>query len=77
MHEFRTYVNERRNYRFLIRKEAFQDIFDWLRIGWVDQNKDFYGYVRFQKNGEYMESVFDNINDLGGFRSAVEQALQH
>jgi hypothetical protein len=56
------------------RSEVFVDAYDWLRMGWIDENNTWKAYVRFAKNGHLMVSEFDDIPALIRFRNALSRA---
>lgn len=70
--EERIYVRAPNNERR--RKEMFVDINAWLRVGWVDENGVFFGYVRVIKGDDFMEARFENYPTMAAFRDAVSQA---
>jgi len=54
--------------------EAFVDVFDWLRIGWVDEKEKWKAYIRFLKDGKEMRSEFEDYPSLRKLRDALHQA---
>ncbi|MDR2981423.1 MAG: hypothetical protein LBV12_04160 [Puniceicoccales bacterium] len=67
----------RKNYSLEgLRNDAYIDIYNWLRIGWIDNNKtNFAAYIIFFKDGRNMKAEFRGYSHLCTFREYIYRAL--
>jgi hypothetical protein len=73
--EILDYVNNRGMYRSGMKREAYAVVGERFRVGWVDENGEFYGYLSAVNDAKVMTSKFDNFDGLAEVRNAIKQAL--
>jgi len=59
----------------LLPREAFSDVNEWLRLGWLDENGSFYGYLEFKKDSEVLRSTVENLLPLEAFVRSMTLAI--
>jgi hypothetical protein len=69
------HINSRGMLRNGLRRDAFTDVHPWLRIGWIDEKGDFFGYLTVSLEGKEMTSHFKNFEGLANVRHALKQAM--
>ena len=67
---------DRRQPRSSNRREAYVDVFDWLRVGWIDEKEKWRGYIRFKRAEQVLESEFSDVSSLLTFSSAIARATR-
>ena len=56
-------------------REVYIDLYPWLRLGWVDENQTWYGYLEFRKENQIMNARFPDWPAMAEFRSIIYRAV--
>lgn len=59
-----------------LKREAYVDVYPWLRLGWVDLAGKWYGYILFTKENHTVTARFPNFESMVEFRHILNRAFQ-